>query len=80
MTKNNEIAIAGQSFEDLKHINEHDAEYWSALALQAVFEYGQWWRFEQAIGRAKISCNESGNPPTDKLVDLGSGSVREIAA
>ena len=47
--------------------------------------YSQWRRFEQAIQRGEISCRESGNPPGNhfagagKMVELGSGSVREVA-
>ena len=46
--------------------------------------YSQWRRFEQAIERAIISCSESGNPSENhfagagKMVELGSGSVREV--
>lgn len=84
MGRKNEVAIAGQSFEALKQINEHGAEYWSARALQPLLGYSQWRRFEQAIERAIISCKESGNPPENhfagagKMVDLGSGSAREV--
>jgi len=60
---NKNVTIAGKSFEDLKQINEHGAEYWSARALQFLLGYSQWRRFEQAIDRAISSCKESGNPP-----------------
>ena len=58
-------SIGGQSFEDLKQVNDHDAEYWSARALQPVLGYSQWRRFEDAIKRAQTSCEQSGMiPPT----------------
>jgi DNA-damage-inducible protein D len=84
MPKKTEITIAGSSFEDLKQINEHGAEYWSARSLQTLLGYSQWRRFEQAIERAITSCKESGNPPWNhfagagKMVGLGSGSERKI--
>lgn len=84
MAKKDEVAIAGQSFEELKQVNEHGAEYRSARALQPSLGYSQWRRFEQAIERAIISCKESVNPPENhfagagKMVDLGSGSAREV--
>ncbi len=84
MPKKNEITIAGKSFEELKQVNDHGAEYWSARALQPMLGYSQWRRFEQAIERAIISCSESGNPSENhfagagKMVELGSGSVREV--
>lgn len=58
---NKNVTIAGKSFENLKQVNEHEAEYWSARALQILLGYSQWRRFEQAIERAITSCNESGN-------------------
>ena len=71
-------------FENLKHVNEHGAEYWHARELQVLFGYTQWRRFEDAIKRAATSCEQSGNNPeyhfagVGKMVDLGSGSAREI--
>lgn len=37
------------SFEELKKINDHGAEYWSARDLQSLLGYSQWRRFEEAI-------------------------------
>jgi len=59
MPKKTEVTIAGKSFEDLKQVNEHGAEYWSARTLQPMLGYSQWRRFEQAIERAITSCKES---------------------
>ncbi len=73
------------SFEELKQVNEHGAEYWSARSLQPLLGYDQWRRFEQAIKRAQDACKESGNEPGDhfagagKMVPLGSGSERQLA-
>lgn len=73
------------SFENLKLINSHGAEYWSARDLQALLGYTQWRRFEQAVDRAMISCKESGNKPQNhfagagKMVDVGSSAQRDIA-
>lgn len=75
----------GPSFEALKRLNQHGAEYWSARDLQPLLGYRQWRRFEEAVQRAVTSCRQSGNVPTNhfvgvgKMVDLGSGSQREIA-
>jgi hypothetical protein len=33
MPKKSGITIAGRSFEDLKQLNEHGAEYWSARVI-----------------------------------------------
>ncbi|MCL2297113.1 MAG: DNA damage-inducible protein D [Proteobacteria bacterium] len=84
MTKKTELSIAGQSFESLKKVNEHGAEYWSARDLQPMLGYSQWRRFEQAIERAISSCKQSGNPPehhfagAGKMIDLGKGGQRDV--
>src|SRR5690606_23613305 len=73
-----------KSFEDLKQVNEHGAEYWSARDLQPLLGYDQWRRFEQVIKRAMDACKESGNEPGNhfagagKVVPLGSGSERKV--
>jgi DNA-damage-inducible protein D len=72
------------SFEKLKLLNEHGAEYWSARDLQPLLGYSQWRRFEDAIERAIISCGQSGNKAghhfagAGKMVELGSGSIRKV--
>jgi DNA-damage-inducible protein D len=72
------------SFEQLKHANEHDADYWSARELQPQLGYTQWRRFEDAINRAMSSCKQSGNKTSHhfagagKMVEIGSGSGRQV--
>jgi len=72
------------SFEALKRLNEHGAEYWSARDLQPLLGYSQWRRFEDAIGRAMISCEQSGNKPghhfagAGKMIGTGQGAMREV--
>jgi DNA-damage-inducible protein D len=84
MQRKRTVTISGQTFEALRQVNEHGAEYWSARALQNLLGYTQWRRFEQAIKRAITSCKESGNSPQNhfvgagKMVDIGSSSLREI--
>jgi DNA-damage-inducible protein D len=72
------------SFERLKSVNEHGAEYWSARDLQSGLGYSHWRSFEKAIAKAITSCQQSGNDPDHhfararKVVALGSGSEREV--
>jgi DNA-damage-inducible protein D len=79
-----QITPVTAGFESLKQTNEHNAEYWRARDLQPLLGYAQWRRFEQAIDRAKASCETSGNNPENhfagagKMVGLGSGSQRPI--
>jgi DNA-damage-inducible protein D len=85
MAKKELPSIGGKSFEELRLKNDHGAEYWSARDLQPLLGYSQWRRFEQAIERAMTSCEQSGNDPAHhfagagKMVELGSGSLREVA-
>jgi DNA-damage-inducible protein D len=84
MPDKNLISMGSKSFEDLKKINEYGAEYWSAREIQPLLGYTQWRRFEDAIKRAITSCKQSGNIPANhfagvgKMVDIGSGSSREV--
>jgi len=84
MSDKNLMPMGSKSFEDLKKSNEYGAEYWSAREIQPLLGYTQWRRFEDAIKRALTSCKQSGNTSVNhfagvgKMVDLGSGSVREV--
>ena len=84
MSDKNLVSMGSKSFEGLKKINEYGAEYWSAREIQPLLGYTQWRRFEDAIKRAITSCKQSGNTPGNhfagagKMVELGSGSSREI--
>jgi DNA-damage-inducible protein D len=72
------------SFEEMKRINDHGAEYWSARDLQPLLGYGQWRRFEDAVQRAITSCRQSGNEPDShfagagKMIEIGKGGFREV--
>lgn len=74
-----------QSFEALKRTNEHGAEFWSARDLQTLLGYAKWQKFDTAIGRAKASCEASGNvvenhfTDAGNMVTVGSGAKRETA-
>ncbi len=73
-----------KSFEELRKINQYGAEYWSARDLQPLLGYTQWRRFEDAIRRAIISCEQSGNTPdyhfagAGKPIVGGKGAVQEV--
>ena len=78
------VAYSEKTFEEIKHINEDGQEYWLARELQPFLEYSQWRYLKEAILRAYISCQNSGNDPDDhfaevrKMVPIGSGAEREI--
>jgi DNA-damage-inducible protein D len=48
MQKKDLAAIGTKSFEELRKINEHGAEYWSARDLQPLLGYTQWRRFDNS--------------------------------
>ena len=58
-------------FEDIKHVNEYGEEYWLARELQTILEYKQWRRFEDAIERAKLACENSGFSIAEHFADIG---------
>ena len=72
-----------KGFEQLKLVNPHGAEYWSARDLQILLGYSQWRRFEEAVTRAITSCTQSGNDPAHhfagagKMITLGKGQNRQ---
>jgi DNA-damage-inducible protein D len=84
MSKNKLPVLGEKSFEDLKHFNQHGAEYWNAREIQPMLGYSQWRRFEDAIKRAMISCEKSGNNPAyhfagaGKMIELAKGAIREV--
>lgn len=73
------------SFEGLvQHDDETNGEYWLARDLQELLGYAKWENFVKVIEKAKTACKSSGFGPVDhfldvrKMVELGSGAVREI--
>ena len=59
-------------------------EYWLARDVQHLLGYAEWRNFTTVISKARTACEVSGHPVThhfvdvNKMVDLGSGSQREI--
>lgn len=84
MTDNPVPSTSLASFESLKQTNGHGAEYWSARDLQPLLGYSQWRRFEDAIKRAIVSCEQSGNKAghhfagAGKPIVGGKGAVQTV--
>ena len=78
------ITLTG-TFESHAQETEGGIEFWLARDLQHLLGYSEWRNFSTAISRAKTACEISGHGIPDhfvdvnKMVDLGSGSKREIA-
>ncbi len=84
MNQETPLSSARDAFEALRQTNEHGAEYWSARDLQSLLGYSQWRRFEQAVDRARTSCEQSGNVPdhhfagAGKPITGGKGAVQVV--
>lgn len=78
------IKALSSTFEDHSNQSESGIEFWFARDLQHLLGYSEWRNFLKVITKAKISCETSGNNVPDhfvevnKMVNLGSGSQREI--
>jgi DNA-damage-inducible protein D len=72
------------NFEGHAQQTETGVEYWLARDIQHLLGYTEWRNFGLVISKAKTACELSGQVVTNhfvdvnKMVDLGSGSQREI--
>ena len=72
------------NFEAHAQHTEDGVEYWLARDIQHLLGYAKWENFLNVVSRAKTACDVSGHPVPDhfpdvrKMVDLGSGSQRDI--
>lgn len=77
------IAELFMQFENAVYLYK-GIECWSARELQQIFSYTEWRNFLKVINKAKDACSNAGEKIPDhfvelnKMVDLGSGSKREI--
>jgi DNA-damage-inducible protein D len=72
------------TFEGHAQQTEAGVEYWLGRDLQHLLGYAEWRNFGMVLSRAKTACELSGHPVADhfvdvtKMVELGSGSQREV--
>ena len=72
------------TFEGHAQQTDTGVEYWLARDLQHLLGYGKWDNFQSVISKAKTACEISDHTVSDhfadvgKMVELGSGSKREI--
>lgn len=71
-------------FEQLKKVDDHGNEYWSARELSKVLEYSEYRHFIPVINRAKEACTNSGHNIPDhfedilEMIPLAKGAQREV--
>ena len=81
-----EIILSGphKDFERIKKVDENGIEYWEARELMPLLGYEKWEKAEDVIVRATRACMNSGQIVENhfhrmgKMVELGSGAIREI--
>ena len=72
------------NFEAHAQQTESGIEFWLARDIQYLLGYTKWDNFLNVVSKAKTACEVSGHQVTDhfadvgKMVDLGSGSQREV--
>ena len=84
LMKNELIQSLTLSFEGHAQQADSGVEYWLARDLQILLGYTEWRNFLKIVSKAETACELSGQLVTDhfvdvnKMVDIGSGSQREI--
>jgi len=82
--KTDQIQLLTTTFEGHGQKTENGVEYWLARDLQHLLGYAEWRNFTIVMGKAKTASEISGQPVANhfvdvtKMVDLGSGSQREV--
>ena len=72
------------SFDDIKQVNEYDAEFWSARELYPLLGYSTWQKFADIIEKVMQACENSKQKPSDhfdhtvKLIAAGKEAERQI--
>ena len=57
-------------FENIKHIDEYNNEFWYARELQKVLEYKDWRNFQKVIDKAVTSAENSISIKKDWVVEV----------
>lgn len=82
--KTDVVRALTSTFEGHAQQTDTGVEYWLARDLQHLLGYAEWRNFTIVVSRAKTACEVSGQTVSNhfvdvnKMVDLGSGSQREI--
>ena len=78
------IQTLTETFEAHAQQTENGIEYWLARDIQHLLGYTKWDNFQKVVSKAKTACEVSNHQVADhfadvgKMVDLGSGSQRQV--
>lgn len=73
-----------QVFEDTRHQDELDQEYWTARELSKTLGYKDYRNFVKVVDKAKDACRNSGHPIDDHFegfqdfIEVGKGALRKV--
>ena len=76
--------VSVKMFEDIKHIDDNNCEYWYARELMNLLGYRKWQNFHHIINNAKNSCKLSGYnidyqfTEVSKLIIGGKGNKQKV--
>ncbi len=82
--KTDVVRALTETFEGHAQQTDAGVEYWLGRDLQHLLGYAEWRNFATVLTKAKTACELSGHAVADhfvdvtKMVDLGSGSQREV--
>ncbi len=71
-------------FDSIKQVNPYGEEYWSARDLAPLLGYNKWERFDVAIQKATVACQQTSNiveyhfPTSWKVITAGKGAKHQI--
>jgi DNA-damage-inducible protein D len=77
------IIKLNKQFEEYAY-EQDGIDYWLARELQELLGYSDWRNFLNAINKAKISCETTGEAVSDhfvdvnKMIEIGKGGMREV--
>jgi DNA-damage-inducible protein D len=85
--KHQDLPVPGaiSPFERIRRTNAAGVEYWSSRDFASVLGYSDYRNFEQVIGKARLSCFNSGQRVDDHFVEItemvaiGSSAQRSVS-
>ena len=79
-----EIENTNVAFENIKHVDEENQEFWYAREISRVLEYTEWRNFVKVLNNAKEACKNSDNDidnhfvEVNKMIEIAKGAKRKV--